>query len=82
MPTPQRLMDWPVLEAEGQKLPLPSIVVAEIKRPMRKDATEDKKSDPTVPRLREKDPRRWRRYRNGETDPADPGTAGLLLRHR
>ncbi|MEV8148486.1 ATP-binding protein [Arthrobacter sp. NPDC080073] len=37
-----RLMDSPVLAAEGQKLPLPSIVVVEIKRPMRKDATEDK----------------------------------------
>lgn len=30
------------IAAEGQKLPLPSIVVVEIKRPMRKDATEDK----------------------------------------
>ncbi|WP_219500132.1 hypothetical protein [Nonomuraea ceibae] len=37
-----RLIDLPVLAAEGQKLPLPSIVVVEIKRPMRKDATEDK----------------------------------------
>lgn len=37
-----RLTDSPVLAAEGQKLPLPSIVVVEIKRPMRKDATEDK----------------------------------------
>lgn len=37
-----RLIDSPVLAAEGQKLPLPSIVVVEIKRPMRKDATEDK----------------------------------------
>lgn len=37
-----RLVDSPVLAAEGQKLPLPSIVVVEIKRPMRKDATEDK----------------------------------------
>jgi hypothetical protein len=31
-----------VLAAEGRKLPLPSIVVVEIKRPMRKDATEDR----------------------------------------
>lgn len=37
-----RLTHSPVLAAEGQKLPLPSIVVVEIKRPMRKDATEDK----------------------------------------
>lgn len=37
-----RLIDVPVLAAEGQRLPLPSIVVVEIKRPMRKDATEDK----------------------------------------
>ncbi|MFI5709801.1 ATP-binding protein [Kribbella sp. NPDC051620] len=37
-----RLIESPVLAAEGQKLPLPSIVVVEIKRPMRKDATEDK----------------------------------------
>lgn len=37
-----RLIDSPVLAAEGRKLPLPSIVVVEIKRPMRKDATEDR----------------------------------------
>lgn len=37
-----RLIDSPVLTAEGQRLPLSSIVVVEIKRPMRKDATEDK----------------------------------------
>lgn len=37
-----RLVDSPVLAAEGQRLPLPSIVVVEIKRPMRADATEDK----------------------------------------
>ncbi|MFP1154635.1 ATP-binding protein [Mycobacterium sherrisii] len=37
-----RLIDMPVLAAEGERLPLPSIVVVEIKRPMRKDATEDK----------------------------------------
>ncbi|TCC38900.1 ATP-binding protein [Kribbella speibonae] len=37
-----RLIDSPVLAAEGQRLPLPSIVVVEIKRPMRKDATEGK----------------------------------------
>lgn len=36
-----RLIDSPVLAAEGQKLPLPSIVVVEIKRPMRRDANED-----------------------------------------
>lgn len=32
----------PVLAAEGETLPLPSIVVVEIKRPMRNDASEDK----------------------------------------
>lgn len=37
-----RLNDSPVLTAEGDGLPLPSIVVVEIKRPMRNDATEDK----------------------------------------
>lgn len=37
-----RLIGSPVLAAEGQRLPLASIVVVEIKRPMRKDATEDK----------------------------------------
>lgn len=34
--------DSPVLAAEGQKLPLPSIVVVELKRPMRNDASEGK----------------------------------------
>lgn len=33
--------DSPVLMAESEKLPLPSIVVVEFKRPMRRDATED-----------------------------------------
>ncbi|WP_406635620.1 ATP-binding protein [Amycolatopsis sp. WGS_07] len=37
-----RLVDSPVLAAEGEALPLPSIVVVEIKRPMRNDVTEDK----------------------------------------
>ncbi|MFD9701503.1 ATP-binding protein [Lentzea sp. NPDC059081] len=37
-----RLVDTPVLTAEGETLPLPSIVVVEIKRPMRNDASEDK----------------------------------------
>ncbi|WP_260508799.1 ATP-binding protein [Mycolicibacterium farcinogenes] len=37
-----RLVDNPVLASEGESLPLPSIVVIEIKRPMRNDATEDK----------------------------------------
>lgn len=37
-----RLVNSPVLAAEGQTLPLPSIVVVEIKRPMRNDASEDK----------------------------------------
>jgi hypothetical protein len=37
-----RLVGSPVLAAEGERLPLPSIVVVEIKRPMRNDASEDK----------------------------------------
>ena len=37
-----QLVDSPVLAAEGETLPLPSIVVVEIKRPMRNDASEDK----------------------------------------
>lgn len=37
-----RLVDAPVLAAEGETLPLSSIVVVEIKRPMRNDASEDK----------------------------------------
>jgi len=37
-----RLVGTPVLAAEGEGLPLPSIVVIEIKRPMRNDASEDK----------------------------------------
>lgn len=37
-----RLVDSPVLAAEGETLPLPSIVVVEIKRPMRNDASEGK----------------------------------------
>lgn len=36
------VVDSPMLAAEGERLPLPSIVVVEIKRPMRKDAREDK----------------------------------------
>jgi hypothetical protein len=39
-----QLIDTPVLLAEGQKLPLASIVVIEIKRPMRDDATKDDKN--------------------------------------
>lgn len=37
-----RLVGSPVLAAEGEGLPLPSIVVIEIKRPMRNDASEEK----------------------------------------
>ncbi|MDI5967143.1 ATP-binding protein [Streptantibioticus silvisoli] len=37
-----RLVGSPVLAAAGEKLPLPNIVVIEIKRPMRNDASEDK----------------------------------------
>lgn len=38
-----RLLDGPVLAAEGERLPLSSIVVVEIKRPMRNDASSDDK---------------------------------------
>ncbi len=44
-----RLIDTPVLAAEGDTLPLASIVVVEIKRPMRNDASEDK--DPILQSL-------------------------------
>ncbi|BCJ60342.1 hypothetical protein [Micromonospora endophytica] len=44
-----RLVDAPVLTAEGETLPLSSIVVVEIKRPMRNDASEDK--DPILQSL-------------------------------
>lgn len=44
-----RLVDTPVLASEGETLPLPSIVVVEIKRPMRNDASEDK--DPILQSL-------------------------------
>jgi hypothetical protein len=44
-----RLVDVPVLAAEGEAMPLPSIVVIEIKRPMRNDASEDK--DPNLQSL-------------------------------
>ncbi|MFD6693799.1 ATP-binding protein [Micromonospora aurantiaca (nom. illeg.)] len=44
-----RLVDTPVLTAEGEALPLPSIVVVEIKRPMRNDASEDR--DPILQSL-------------------------------
>ncbi|MEV4093661.1 ATP-binding protein [Streptosporangium saharense] len=44
-----RLIDTPVLTAEGEALPLASIVVIEIKRPMRNDASEDK--DPILQSL-------------------------------
>lgn len=37
-----KLAGEPVLAAAGEKLPLPSIVVVEIKRLMRNDATEGK----------------------------------------
>lgn len=37
-----RLVDTPFLTAEGENLPLPSIVVIELKRPMRHDASENK----------------------------------------
>ncbi|MGV9334088.1 ATP-binding protein [Nocardia sp. NPDC003726] len=44
-----RLIDTPVLAAQGETLPLASIVVVEIKRPMRNDVSEDK--DPILQSL-------------------------------
>lgn len=38
--------DNPILVSEGTKLPLASIVVVEIKRPMRKDASPGEEDDP------------------------------------
>lgn len=38
--------DNPILVSEGEKLPLASIVVVEIKRPMRNDAAEGQEKDP------------------------------------
>jgi hypothetical protein len=40
------VFDNPILMAEGKKLPLASIVVVEIKRPMRNDAAEGAEKDP------------------------------------
>ena len=40
------VFDNPILVSEGDRLPLASIVVVEIKRPMRNDATEGKEKDP------------------------------------
>jgi hypothetical protein len=40
------VFDNPVLVSEGEKLPLASIVVIEIKRPMRNDAAEGEEKDP------------------------------------
>jgi len=41
------VFDAPLLVAEGQRLPLASIVVVEIKRPMRNDAASGEDKDPT-----------------------------------
>ena len=40
------VFDQPILVADGQSLPLASIVVVEIKRPMRNDAKAGEKKDP------------------------------------
>ena len=40
------VFDNPILVSEGEKLPLASIVVVEIKRPMRNDAKEGEEKDP------------------------------------
>ena len=40
------VFDNPILVSEGEKLPLASIVIVEIKRPMRNDAAEGEEKDP------------------------------------
>lgn len=46
MSTVLSVYDEPILVAEGDRLPLASIVVVEIKRPMRNDAKAEKKKIP------------------------------------
>jgi len=59
------MFDKPLLVAEGQRLPLASIVVVEIKRPMRNDATGGEDKDPIEQALGYLD-----RIRNGQTQTA------------
>lgn len=56
------VFDEPLLVAEGQRLPLASIVVVEIKRPMRNDAASGEDKDPIEQALGYLD-----RIRNGQT---------------
>ena len=59
------VFDEPLLVAEGQRLPLASIIVVEIKRPMRNDATSGEDKDPIEQALGYLD-----RIRNGQTQTA------------
>lgn len=59
------VFDEPLLVAEGQRLPLASIVVVEIKRPMRNDAASGEDKDPIEQALGYLD-----RIRNGQTQTA------------
>lgn len=59
------VFDEPLLFAEGQRLPLASIVVVEIKRPMRNDAASGEDKDPIEQALGYLD-----RIRNGKTQTA------------
>lgn len=59
------VFDEPLLVAEGQRLPLASLVVVEIKRPMRNDAASGEDKDPIEQALGYLD-----RIRNGQTQTA------------
>jgi hypothetical protein len=59
------VFDSPLLVAEGQRLPLATIVVVEIKRPMRNDAASGEDKDPIEQALGYLD-----RIRNGQTQTA------------
>lgn len=59
------VFDEPLLVADGQRLPLASIVVIEIKRPMRNDAASGEDKDPIEQALGYLD-----RIRNGQTQTA------------
>lgn len=59
------VFDEPLLVADGQRLPLASIVVVEIKRPMRNDAASGEDKDPIEQALGYLD-----RIRNGQTQTA------------
>lgn len=60
------IFDEPLLIAEGQRLPLATIVVIEIKRPMRNDVTSGEDKDPIEQALGYLD-----RIRNGKTQTAN-----------